>query len=175
MASFFCDDERTINNRGVYTIIAEYRPDNVARVAYFKFAELIRDLDNRQVFGKAAAYVYTIEFQKRGLPHMHLLIILRREDKTHNNEELDDLVSRENVLQLKKLFRKLIELSLISSILKQQKVENFFPDSDIAKRYACRKTKSTWILNLALAPYYTNDLVDRMKKKPFRVSNRWIK
>ena len=35
-----------------------------------KFQELIDDLDKKQIFGKVAAYVYTIEFQKRGLPHM---------------------------------------------------------------------------------------------------------
>ena len=28
------------------------------------------------IFGRALARIYTIEFQKRGLPHMHLLIFL---------------------------------------------------------------------------------------------------
>ena len=34
------------------------------------------DLIDLHFFGKVAAYVYTIEFQKRGLPHAHILLIL---------------------------------------------------------------------------------------------------
>ena len=71
------------------------RPDLVARVAKKKFHELIDDLDKKQIFGKVAAYVYTIEFQKRGLPHMHLLLIMSSQDKIYNVEELDDLISAE--------------------------------------------------------------------------------
>jgi len=35
---------------------------------------IIEDLS--KVFGQTLEYVYTIEFQKRGLPHMHLLVTL---------------------------------------------------------------------------------------------------
>ena len=37
--------------------------------------------------------VHTIEFQKRGLPHMHLLIFLDPEDKIRNAEDVDSIVS----------------------------------------------------------------------------------
>ncbi|KAJ3831093.1 hypothetical protein F5878DRAFT_504134, partial [Lentinula raphanica] len=37
-------------------------------------------------------YVYTIEFQKRGLPHMHLLIFLRREFKIRNPRDVDSII-----------------------------------------------------------------------------------
>ena len=39
--------------------------------------------------------MYTIEFKKRGLPHMHLLLIMNPEDRIHNPEEIDDLISAE--------------------------------------------------------------------------------
>ncbi|XP_055860289.1 uncharacterized protein LOC129921730 [Biomphalaria glabrata] len=74
---------------------AQDRPDLVARVAKLKFETIIEELYKKQIFGKVAAYVYTIEFQKRGLPHMHLLLIMRSEDKVHNPDELDDLISAE--------------------------------------------------------------------------------
>ncbi|XP_022163988.1 uncharacterized protein LOC111029333 [Myzus persicae] len=52
------------------------RPDLVARVFHAKLKELMRDITVNKVFGNVDAYVYTIEFQKRGLPHAHILIIL---------------------------------------------------------------------------------------------------
>jgi len=45
------------------------------------------------LFGKVAGMVYTVEFQKRGLPHMHLLIFLQQEDKIRNPKDVDDIVS----------------------------------------------------------------------------------
>ena len=45
------------------------RPDIVARVFKLKKEQLIDDIYKKQIFGQAVAYVYVIEFQKRGLPH----------------------------------------------------------------------------------------------------------
>lgn len=49
----------------------------------------------RNVFGKAIANVYVIEFQKRGLPHAHILLILHQENKIRTVEEIDRVVSAE--------------------------------------------------------------------------------
>jgi hypothetical protein len=53
------------------------RPDIVARVFKQKLDALIQDIQTNHIFGVPVAYVYVIEFQKRGLPHAHILIILR--------------------------------------------------------------------------------------------------
>ena len=45
------------------------------------------------VFGSAVAWVHTIEFQKRGLPHMHLLMWLQREYKFITPVEVDAIIS----------------------------------------------------------------------------------
>jgi Helitron helicase-like domain at N-terminus len=45
------------------------------------------------LFRKVASMVYTVEFQKRSLPHMHLLIFMQQEDKIHNPKDVDDIVS----------------------------------------------------------------------------------
>ncbi|GBN30869.1 hypothetical protein AVEN_47680-1 [Araneus ventricosus] len=42
--------------------------------------------------GKSIAQVYTIEFQKRGLPHAHILIVLRAADKFSTSEKIDKFV-----------------------------------------------------------------------------------
>ncbi|UYV62704.1 hypothetical protein LAZ67_2001639, partial [Cordylochernes scorpioides] len=68
------------------------RPDIVSRVFNLKSKELIRDLIKNQIFGKVVAYVYTIEFQKRGLPHMHLFCILDDKSKPNNSELIDKII-----------------------------------------------------------------------------------
>ncbi|XP_060855149.1 uncharacterized protein LOC132932805 [Metopolophium dirhodum] len=71
---------------------ASDRPDLVARVFNRKLQELIGDITVNRVFGNVGAYVYTIEFQKRGLPHAHILIILAEDCKFRTAEDVDDVV-----------------------------------------------------------------------------------
>lgn len=59
----------------------EDRPDLVARVFKRQLHELLCDIRNNHVLGRPVAMVYVIEFQKRGLPHCHILIILDRHSK----------------------------------------------------------------------------------------------
>ncbi|PKY52676.1 hypothetical protein RhiirA4_326791, partial [Rhizophagus irregularis] len=71
------------------------RPDLTARVFHIKLQELLKDLYNNCWFGKVIAYVYVVEFQKRGLPHAHILLILAQEDKIHSFETYDSIISAE--------------------------------------------------------------------------------
>ena len=73
----------------------EHRPDLVSRVFHLHLAELLRDIKDRHILGVPVAHVHVIEFQKRGLPHCHLLIILRGEDKLRTREDIDRLISAE--------------------------------------------------------------------------------
>jgi len=71
------------------------RPELVARVFRMKLEALLEELIKKQGLGKVIAHVYTIEFQKRGLPHAHILLILAEEDKPRTPEMVDKLVSAE--------------------------------------------------------------------------------
>jgi len=71
------------------------RPDLVSRVFRAKLQELIHDLTVKGVLGKAVAYTYVVEFQKRGLPHAHILLIVRECDKPRTPADVDRLVSAE--------------------------------------------------------------------------------
>lgn len=53
---------------------------------------IIEDLYQKGIFGQAVTYVYTIEFQKRGLPHMHILIILEDSHKILTPSDIDTTV-----------------------------------------------------------------------------------
>ena len=55
---------------------AHNRPDVTLRVFRAKLEMLRNDIIKKGLFGKVATYTYVIEFQKRGLPHAHFLIIL---------------------------------------------------------------------------------------------------
>ena len=37
-------------------------------------AQLMNDLVKKQIFGRVKAHLYSIEWQKRGLPHVHILL-----------------------------------------------------------------------------------------------------
>ena len=47
------------------------------------------------LFGKQVAHVYVIEFQKRGLPHAHILLVLAEQDKAITIDQINSLVSAE--------------------------------------------------------------------------------
>ncbi|CAF4797531.1 unnamed protein product, partial [Rotaria sp. Silwood2] len=55
------------------------RPDLITRVFKLKLDDLIDDLFKKHILGRTIANVFVIEFQKRYLPHCHMLIILDSE------------------------------------------------------------------------------------------------
>ncbi|KAJ8481437.1 hypothetical protein ONZ45_g15318 [Pleurotus djamor] len=71
------------------------RPDLVARVFHLKKKAVLEDITKHGIFGRAVAHIYTIEFQKRGLPHMHLLVFLADGEKLLTPEDIDSCISAE--------------------------------------------------------------------------------
>lgn len=71
------------------------RPDIVDRVFRLKLEQLLEDITKIGVFGECAAHVYVVEFQKRGLPHAHLLTILNGAAKPHTVQDFDECVCAE--------------------------------------------------------------------------------
>ena len=71
------------------------RPDLIVRVFRLKLRELLNDILKKHILGIPLAHVYTIEFQKHGLPHAHILIILADECKPRDPFEYDVIVCAE--------------------------------------------------------------------------------
>ncbi|XP_042055868.1 uncharacterized protein LOC121800363 [Salvia splendens] len=71
------------------------RPDIICRIFKVKLDNLIRDLKSKKIFGAVKAVVYTVEFQKRGLPHAHILLFLSNEDKQPKPQRIDEIISAE--------------------------------------------------------------------------------
>ncbi|XP_019158563.1 PREDICTED: uncharacterized protein LOC109155333 [Ipomoea nil] len=74
---------------------AEDRPDIVCRVFKLKLNALIKDIQKEKIFGVVDAVIYTIEFQKRGLPHAHILIFLSKSNPYPNPKDIDRIISAE--------------------------------------------------------------------------------
>ncbi|GBM62165.1 hypothetical protein AVEN_199323-1 [Araneus ventricosus] len=68
------------------------RHDLLARVFRQKQQKFINVLTKMDVFGEARCWMYSIEWQKRGLPHSHNLIWLK--EKIHSTQ-IDDVISAE--------------------------------------------------------------------------------
>ncbi|KAM3739279.1 hypothetical protein ACB098_08G012800 [Castanea mollissima] len=73
----------------------EDRPDVIARVFKIKLDQLLYDLKHGQHFGKVIAVVHIVEYQKRGLPHAHILLFLYHDDKHPTAAEIDRIISAE--------------------------------------------------------------------------------
>jgi hypothetical protein len=71
------------------------RPDLVVRIFRAKLEELKKRLTKHHILGKIRAYVYVVEFQKRGLPHVHFLLIMQRKYKLTCPDQYDLLISAE--------------------------------------------------------------------------------
>lgn len=78
-----------------YDETASDRPDIVARVFKLKLNELLHDIINNHCLGVIASWVYVIEFQKRGLPHAHIILIFTPCYIPHTAQDIDDLVCAE--------------------------------------------------------------------------------
>ncbi|KAI5419436.1 hypothetical protein KIW84_043566 [Lathyrus oleraceus] len=63
------------------------RPDIIDRIFKMKFDRVLADVAKKDM--------YTIEFQKRGLPHAHILIFLHPSNKYPGSKDIDKIISAE--------------------------------------------------------------------------------
>ncbi|XP_021992293.1 uncharacterized protein LOC110889094 [Helianthus annuus] len=84
--------KRFLNNTN---LSPEDRPDILSRLFKIKLNALIKDLKDNSIFGKVSAVVYTVEFQKRGLPHAHICLFMHPDHKFPTVEHIDPLISAE--------------------------------------------------------------------------------
>ncbi|KAL8154529.1 hypothetical protein AgCh_000045 [Apium graveolens] len=70
-------------------------PDIISRVFHLKLEQLLDDIRNNDFFGKCLGVMYVVEYQKRGLPHVHLLIWLSADSKRNLSGNVDKYVSAE--------------------------------------------------------------------------------
>nr|GEX00948.1 DNA helicase [Tanacetum cinerariifolium] len=83
----YMDDFRGVTTADIADIV-----DRVFEMKIHQFMKYLRDI---KPFGKVLAIVYTVEFQKRGLPHCHTLLLIDENSHVHNYEDIDNYISAE--------------------------------------------------------------------------------
>ncbi|PNX97388.1 helicase-like protein [Trifolium pratense] len=89
------DPNQKRGTRVILLVVKDTWINYTLMVFKIKFDELMKDLTKRHILGKVLAYMYTIEFQKRGLPHAHILIFLHPSSKYPSPEDIDTTISVE--------------------------------------------------------------------------------
>ncbi len=60
-----------------------------------KLKELINDIHKKHILGCTITGIYVIKFQKRGLPHAHILMFFAEDCKPHTVEDVDRMINVE--------------------------------------------------------------------------------
>ncbi|XP_040362560.1 uncharacterized protein LOC112168203 isoform X2 [Rosa chinensis] len=116
----------------------EDRPDIISRIFKIKLQDMITYIKSGEPFGEVEAYVHTIEFQKRGLPHAHMLFWLKKEYKCYTAIDVDSIISAElpdkntnpelfNIVSQFMIHGPCGQLNLKSSCMRNGKCSKFFP------------------------------------------------
>ena len=71
---------------------AKDRPDVTARVFHQKLRLMMDLILKREIFGSVVCHVYSVEWQKRGLPHAHILLWLHPKIRP---ADIDNIISAE--------------------------------------------------------------------------------
>ncbi|XP_056862974.1 uncharacterized protein LOC108853762 [Raphanus sativus] len=73
---------------------AEDRSDIICRIFKMKLDSLMDTLTKKNILGETHSSMYTIEFQKRGLPHAHILLFMKKAKKL-TTDDIDNIISAE--------------------------------------------------------------------------------
>ncbi|KAG7532765.1 Nucleic acid-binding OB-fold [Arabidopsis thaliana x Arabidopsis arenosa] len=76
-------------------LTSDDRPDIVARIFKIKLDSLMQDLTEKKMLGKTEASMYIVEFQKRGLPHAHILLFMDSKSKLPTADDIDRMICAE--------------------------------------------------------------------------------
>ncbi len=68
------------------------RVDLIARYFDLMIKELMEDIEKRQIFGKCIGHIRVVEFQQRGIPHVHLVVIIDQDDKPKTPDDIDRVI-----------------------------------------------------------------------------------
>lgn len=158
----------------------QYRHDIVVRVFKGKLKAFMDDILNNDLFGKVMFYNYSIEFQKRGLPHAHIIIAMHEQNKITTEDEIDKIISAEIPDQQEdpELFE------TVTKHLLHGPCGNINPDAVCMKDGKCSKNfpknfSPTTVLNLNGYPLYRRRDNRRtctkiVKNNVVDLDNRWV-
>lgn len=154
-------------------------PDLVCRVFKLKLDKLLKDIVKNHILGKVVAYTYVVEFQKRGLPHAHMLIILDSDSKIRDTDMIDKVVwahipDKKKYPRLYKIVTENMvhgpcgSLSRNCGYMKEDKSGNLY----CTKKYPKEFREETKMGNDSYALYKRPDNGISFEKNGFEIDNR---
>ena len=160
------------------------RPDLIARVFQLKLEEIMADIVNKQVFGTVTGYIYAMEWQKRGLPHAHILIFIRQEDAIYSTSDIDRVVCAEipNPDRQAMLHKLVVQNMIHSPCGKYNKNRPCCKKSGLCERAYPKPFCSSTSVNEESYPNYRrrspseggNSFVNDEKFGDLTITNEWI-
>jgi len=145
--------------------VPQDRPDITARVFYIKFKNLMKRLNKDKIFGEVVAYSAVIEFQKRGLPHAHILVTLADQDKLREAEQIDEFISAElpDETEYPRLFQLVSTLMIHGPCGNKNPNSPCMVDGKCTKYYPKQFVEKTHFMN--------NKIIHKRRRGPMRLIN----
>jgi hypothetical protein len=152
------------------------RPDIIARVFREKKKLLIKLIKKTRVFGNHVAHVYTIEFQKRNLPHAHVLIFVDRASRLRTPEQVDSLICAEipDPLTHPRLHKLVTSQMIHTPCGSQNPNAPCMKDGQCSKHYPKPFQPSTVLTEDGYPTYRRRNNGRTIVKNGVTIDNRWV-
>ncbi|KAL3820594.1 hypothetical protein ACJIZ3_006499 [Penstemon smallii] len=151
------------------------RPDLIARVFKAKLEELKDEIVRKKIFGDVAAYVYAVEYQKRGLPHVHWVIILTAEHKIISADVYDNIISAEIPDDTHPLLRSYVLRHMMHGPCGEANPSNVCMQDGICKNHYPKTFSENTIHGQGTYPSYKRrDDGRSVRVRNVSLDNRWV-
>ena len=156
--------------------LAQDRPDLTSRVFRAKLHDLKDQLFKKEIFGKVAAHVHVIEFQKRGLPHVHMLLIMKPGYKMTTPDEYDKFISAEipDEREYPLLHEVVVKHMMHGPCGELNKNNSCMVDGECKNHYPRRFCSKTMQGNDAYPLYRRRDDKRQVQVRNKMLDNRWV-
>ncbi|KAK9675816.1 hypothetical protein RND81_11G033300 [Saponaria officinalis] len=120
--------------------------------------------------------MYTVEFQKRGLPHVHILLFLHRDDKIPNAEHIDKLICAEIPAQDNNphLFEAVTELMIHGPCGAANHKSPCMENGKCSKHFPKKFTEHTTVDEEGYSVYKRRDNGAKVVKGGVELDNRYV-
>ncbi|WVZ62349.1 hypothetical protein U9M48_012108, partial [Paspalum notatum var. saurae] len=152
------------------------RADMIVRVYNMKLEELMEDVRGGTAFGPVAAVLHTVEFQKRGLPHAHIIIWLLQD----TSQPTPDFINRFISAEIPDPNEDPLGYALVAEHMMHGSYGPTFPRCPCMKKGRCSKgypkpfQEITTITEDGFAVYKRLDNSRFVEKGGVKLDNRWV-